>query len=85
MVMRLGIVRFDGTRIGWGGAVLRFLGYIISVLLFLTGFVWVAIDMRRQGFHDKIADTFVIRIRRGQSLNPRLSRYDSEKAYEANN
>ena len=66
MVMRISIVRFDGARIGWGGAVLRFLGYIISILLFLTGFFWVAYDMRRQGFHDKIADTFVISIPRKQ-------------------
>jgi len=84
MIMRIGVARFDGTRIGWGGAVVRFLGYIISILLFLAGFFWVAFDIRRQGFHDKIADTFVIIIPRGQSINPRLSRYDSEKAYEAN-
>jgi uncharacterized RDD family membrane protein YckC len=84
MVMRIGIVRFDGNKIGWGGAVLRFLGYIISILLFLSGFFWVALDTRRQGFHDKIADTFVITVPRGQSANPRASRYDSEKAYEAN-
>jgi uncharacterized RDD family membrane protein YckC len=60
MVMRISIVRFDGARIGWAAAVMRFLGYIISVLLFLLGFFWVAFDRRRQGFHDKIADTFVI-------------------------
>jgi len=83
MVMRISIVHFDGTQIGWGGAVLRFLGYIISVLLLLTGFFWVAFDMRRQGFHDKIADTFVISIPRKQSDTAKASRYDSEKAYEA--
>jgi len=66
MVMRMRIVRFDGTRIGWGGAVMRFLGYIISILLFFIGFFWVAYDMRRQGFHDKIADTFVVMMPRKQ-------------------
>jgi uncharacterized RDD family membrane protein YckC len=71
MVMRLRIVRFDGARIGWSGAVMRFLGYIISSLLFLSGFFWIAYDRRRQGFHDKIADTFVI-------VNPRKKPVTSE-------
>ena len=84
MVMRMKIVRFDGTRIGWGGAVVRFLGYIISILLALIGFFWVAYDSRRQGFHDKIADTYVITIPRIPLSAPRASRYDSERAYEAN-
>ena len=73
MVFRISIVRFDGARIGWRGAVIRFLGYIISILLFLTGFFWVAFDMRRQGFHDKIADTFVITIPRKQSATSEIS------------
>jgi uncharacterized RDD family membrane protein YckC len=83
MIMRLRIVRFDGAGIGWGGAVMRFLGYIISILLFLAGFLWVIWDSRRQGFHDKIADTFVITVPRKQSATDGVSRYKSEKAYEA--
>jgi uncharacterized RDD family membrane protein YckC len=39
---------------------MRLLGYIISILLILSGFFWIPFDIRRQGFHDKIADTFVI-------------------------
>jgi len=73
MVMRLTIVRFDGTRMGWGGVVMRFLGFIISMLLFLTGFFWVAVDMRRQGFHDKIADTFVVTIPRKKPVTSETS------------
>ena len=64
MVMRIRIVYFDGNRIGWGGAAMRFLGFIISFLLVFIGHIWVAFDNRRQGFHDKIADTFVITIPR---------------------
>jgi uncharacterized RDD family membrane protein YckC len=32
--------------------------------LFL-GFFWIAIDMRKQGWHDKLANTVVVRPRRG--------------------
>lgn len=83
MIMRLKIVHFDGAGMGWGGAVMRFFGYIISILLALTGFFWVIMDTRRQGFHDKIADTFVITVPRRQSTADGKSRYESEKAYEA--
>lgn len=40
--------------------VLRYVAYIVSALPLLLGFFWVAFDRRKQGFHDKIADTLVI-------------------------
>ena len=38
----------------------RFLAYIVSALPLYLGFLWVAIDRRKQGWHDKIAGTIVI-------------------------
>jgi uncharacterized RDD family membrane protein YckC len=73
MVFRIRVVNFDGTGIGWGGAVMRFLGYIISILLFLLGFFWIYFDWRRQGLHDKIADTFVISSPRKQKVTSETS------------
>jgi uncharacterized RDD family membrane protein YckC len=29
--------------------------------LFLVGYLWVAVDRRKQGWHDKIADTYVVK------------------------
>lgn len=46
-----------------GRLVLRYVGYFISVLPLLLGFIWVGIDARKQGFHDKIARTVVVRER----------------------
>jgi uncharacterized RDD family membrane protein YckC len=43
-----------------GKLVLRYIAYIASIVPFLLGFLWVAIDRRKQGFHDKIAGTVVI-------------------------
>ena len=40
--------------------VLRYIGYFVSMLPFFLGFIWVGIDERKQGFHDKIARTVVI-------------------------
>jgi uncharacterized RDD family membrane protein YckC len=43
-----------------GKLVIRYLAYLASMLPLFLGFVWVAIDRRKQGFHDKIAGTLVI-------------------------
>ena len=43
-----------------GRLVIRFLGYIVSALPLYLGFVWIAFDRRKQGWHDKIAGTVVI-------------------------
>ncbi|RPI15656.1 MAG: RDD family protein [Lysobacterales bacterium] len=42
----------------------RYLGYYVSTLPLLLGFLWVAFDPRKQGWHDKMAGTVVVRPRR---------------------
>ena len=58
-VMGLRIVRTDGERLRLGNALRREIGYVISSILFL-GFLWILFDNQRQGFHDKLAGTFVV-------------------------
>lgn len=41
--------------------VVRSLGYLLSVLPLGLGFLWIAWDRRKQGWHDKLAGTVVIR------------------------
>ncbi len=53
------VVRTDGGPLGYGQAVLRYIGYIISALALSLGFLWIGFDKRRQGWHDKIAGTLV--------------------------
>jgi uncharacterized RDD family membrane protein YckC len=43
-----------------GRLILRFFAYIASILPLGLGFLWIAIDRRKQAFHDKIARTVVI-------------------------
>jgi len=59
-LMDLRIVRTDGGRLKLGNAVIRLFGYWVSALLFFMGFWWVLFDGRRQGWHDKLARTFVV-------------------------
>jgi uncharacterized RDD family membrane protein YckC len=41
----------------------RYLCYYVSSLLLGLGFIWVGFDSRKQGWHDKLAGTVVIRAR----------------------
>jgi len=47
-----------------GRLVIRYLGYFVSTLPLCLGLLWVAFDARKQGWHDKLAGTVVIRTRR---------------------
>ena len=39
----------------------RYLGYYVSMLPLLLGLFWVGWDSRKQGFHDKLAGTVVVK------------------------
>lgn len=41
--------------------IVRYLGYYVSLLAFFVGFVWIAIDKQKQGWHDKLAGTIVLK------------------------
>lgn len=43
-------------------SVLRYVGYYISLIPLGLGFIWVAFDSKKQGWHDKIAGTVIVRI-----------------------
>lgn len=44
-----------------GQTIGRYLAYFVSIFGFMLGFIWVAFDKRKQGWHDKLAGTVVIR------------------------
>ena len=50
----------DGSRIGWGAAILRLIGFWVSAAVFYLGFVWILIASRRRGWHVLLAGTCVI-------------------------
>ena len=41
--------------------VVRYLGYYVSIIPLFMGLFWVAFDRRKQGWHDKLAGTVVVR------------------------
>lgn len=40
---------------------IRYVGYFISTFFLCIGFLWIAFDPKKQGWHDKLAGTVVIR------------------------
>ena len=52
-----------GGPLGVGQSIVRYLGYFVSTIPFGLGLLWVAFDPKKQGWHDKIAGTVVVRDR----------------------
>lgn len=60
-LLGLRVVKVRGGEIGWWDAFGRFGGYAASLFTGLVGFAQVFWDPNRQGLHDRIAGTVVIR------------------------
>ncbi len=50
-----------GENLGVGRAIVRYLAYFISGIFLGLGFLWIAFDKRKRGWHDMIAGTVVLR------------------------
>jgi len=61
MAMKIKVVNEDGTPLDYRKAFLRWLGYFLCDLTFYIGYVWAAFDHRKQGLHDKVCKTLVVR------------------------
>lgn len=62
MASKIKLCGTDGTYpIGYGKGFLRWIGMIISGLVIGLGYLWIIIDKNKQGWHDKIAGTYVVR------------------------
>ncbi len=61
LLMGCQVVDADSTKpLTIRQGLLRYLGYYLSALPLGLGFLWIAWDKRKQGFHDKIANTVVL-------------------------
>jgi uncharacterized RDD family membrane protein YckC len=63
MALRIKVIRTDGSDMDYGRALLReTLGKFVSGIILGIGYLMVAFDPQKQGLHDKIADTYVIKL-----------------------
>jgi len=51
-----------------GQSIIRYIGYFPSMMIFGLGLIWIAIDNKNQGWHDKMANTIVIKEKRNNKI-----------------
>lgn len=56
-------------------AFLRYVGYFLSSMPLCLGLLWVAFDRRKQGWHDKIANSVVVRPAAGERVRFRAATF----------
>jgi uncharacterized RDD family membrane protein YckC len=68
IVLNLQVVRQDGKSLSFLTAFVRSLAAFFSACVLFLGFFWIGWDPDKQGWHDKIAGTVVVRLPRAVSL-----------------
>lgn len=59
LAMRLKVTNLAGEKISFAKATGRYFGKFVSALIFCIGFIMVAFTTKKQGLHDKMAETLV--------------------------
>src|ERR1700724_587974 len=59
-LLHMKVVKTDGSLLSVTGALVRFVGLIIASIPFCLGIIWVGIDAKKQGWHDKMAGTYLV-------------------------
>jgi uncharacterized RDD family membrane protein YckC len=67
-----------GGKPSVGQFVIRYLGYFVSTVPLFLGLIWVGFDSRKQGWHDKMAGTVVVRRKTGGAEPVRFDQPRSE-------
>jgi uncharacterized RDD family membrane protein YckC len=60
-VMNIRVAKADGSALSWGTGIVRYIGLIVSIIPIFLGLLWVIWDPNKQGWHDKLANTVVVR------------------------
>mgnify|MGYP001232368856 CR=1 FL=1 len=61
-LVEIKLIRTDGVHpVGYKKGFFRWVGMEISGMVLLLGYIWILIDKKNQGWHDKIAGTYVVK------------------------
>jgi uncharacterized RDD family membrane protein YckC len=58
--LNIRVVKTTGVPLTLTDALIRYVGLIVSVVCLFLGVLWVIVDAQKQGWHDKLASTYVI-------------------------
>jgi uncharacterized RDD family membrane protein YckC len=63
MIFRIRVIQTDGNPNTWKTVIIReVVGRVVSSFILCLGYIWVAFDYRKQSWHDKIAETYVVKV-----------------------
>ena len=60
-IMKIRVVKTDGSELSLTDSFIRYVGLVLSFICIFIGVIWVAFDANKQGWHDKIASTYVVK------------------------
>lgn len=60
MLMKIRVVKKDGSKLDDATAIVRYIAYYISCMI-IIGVLWAFWDENKQGWHDKVANTLVVK------------------------
>ncbi len=60
-MMHIRVTKESGGQIDLFTAVIRYISKWVSIIPLALGYIWVLFDKKRQGWHDKIAKTYVVK------------------------
>lgn len=60
-IMGIRVIKVTGQPLQGADAIIRYIGYYINSIVIMIGWVWAIFDENSQGWHDKLAGTYVIR------------------------
>lgn len=61
MIFKMKVVDADNfQKLSFSKGFIRCIGYFVSSLILCLGYLWVIFDKRKQGWHDKMANSVVI-------------------------
>jgi uncharacterized RDD family membrane protein YckC len=60
-IMGIRVITSSGAPLEAANVIVRYVGYYINTALILIGWLWAFFDDKKQGLHDKLAGTLVVR------------------------
>ena len=60
-LMGIRVIKVNGEPLTPVDVLIRYIGYFINSAIILLGWIWALFDSNRQGWHDKLAGTYVIK------------------------
>jgi uncharacterized RDD family membrane protein YckC len=67
-IMNIRVIKTDGSKISDSDAVLRYIGYYINSAVLMLGWIWALASENNQGWHDMIANTYVVKVPQGREV-----------------